>query len=68
MAENEGMTFKARPRRVQSQLPNLPALRGETPVTQKKRGKKRKSKVSGVRTIDYQDLAPGVRVTQTPGM
>lgn len=30
--------------------------------------KKKAVKRTGTRTIDYNDLAPGVRVAQTPGM
>lgn len=45
-----------------TKLPTLPALKGS-----KKKGKG-KRKNSRNQTIDYQDLAPGVRVTQTPGM
>lgn len=74
--------FKARPKKragaktnaTGTKLPTLPALKGKAnaaaPTKSKKKPAKKsgKAKVSGSRTIDYQDLAPGVRVTQTPGM
>lgn len=62
-----GKTFKARSKSTPKsgkKLPNLPALK----ATPKKKKGKGKLKRSGTRTIDYQDLGPGVRVAQTPGM